>query len=384
MTNNSETIRMAEFHSADFWTTKLERMLQEQRPEDLHLDYKRKESLLLRGRRNRQERGEDISKDVSSFLNSDGGVLVYGVPETVDPDVTGGAPVPGGKDIGFERGEIDKEAIENLITSHVRPRPGPDLFQVSEVIYGDEGRIVFIVEVGVGIGDVWQAADKRYYKRFHFKAEPMEHYEINMARNRNVGPDLELVFGVNDRWEPRLSGHGIYEHRNKEIQVHIGVQNGANAVAESALIELGVCPYTNDPMMRRIYNGEFPEDLFPTSFARIGIRRAKWASPRGLPDLDGVNVAWGQLFWNGSNSALAGRYAPIFKTQTPLPVAVVPMKGVYHLHQFPQIAFCVWRVQAPNMVPRKGVVEVRSSGISRDPHNPLAFVDVYEKDWEIT
>ena len=33
----------------------------------------------------------------------------------------------------------------------------------------------------------------------------MEHYEIDMVRNRNVGPDLNLVFGINDRWETSMS-----------------------------------------------------------------------------------------------------------------------------------------------------------------------------------
>ena len=117
---------------------------------------------------------------------------MYGVAESEDPNSTGGAPVPIGSEVGFERGEIDKETIENLVTSNIQPRLGPELFQVTEVPYGGKGRIIFVVEVSAGIGDVWQAKDKRYYKRFHYKAEPMEHYEINMVRQRNVGPDLSL------------------------------------------------------------------------------------------------------------------------------------------------------------------------------------------------
>ena len=183
-------------------------MLEEQRPEDLHLDYKEKRSLLPvtrgGGGIDKKKRAEDLSKDVSSFLNSDGGVLVYGVPESDSIDDTGGTPIHGGPDIGFNRGDIDKEAIENLITSNIQPRPSPDLFQVSEVPYVD-GKLVFIVEVAIGLGDVWQAKDKRYYKRFQYKAEPMEHYEIKMVQERHQGPDLKLVFGINDRWESSLS-----------------------------------------------------------------------------------------------------------------------------------------------------------------------------------
>ena len=82
---------MAEFHDADWWRVELERMIEEQIPEELHLDYKEKGSLLPTtrggGRPDKQKRAEDISKDVSSFLNSDGGVLIYGVPETQDPNL---------------------------------------------------------------------------------------------------------------------------------------------------------------------------------------------------------------------------------------------------------------------------------------------------------
>ena len=377
---------MGNFHSVDFWSTELKRMLEEQRPENLHLDYKDKESLTPPGKGgggiDKQKRAVDISKDVSSFLNSNGGVLVYGVPETQDTSATGGSPIPGGQAIGFTRGGLDKETVENLITSNVQPRPGPELVQVTEVPY--EGQIVFVVEVAVGIGDVWQAADRKYYRRFQFKAEPMEHYEINMVRNRNSGPDLKLVFGVNDRWETRLREREFHAHRNEEVRIHIGVRNEANTVAESALIELGMCPYTNDNVMEIIEKGSFPDNLLPTSFVPVGTRRAKWSGEQGVPGPHGVEVAWSELFWNGSNPELAKRYAPIFKTEAPLQVATVSIKGVYHANRPPQIAFCVWRLQAPNMTPKKGIVEIRSEPLSNGRCLPAASIVVEEKDWEIT
>ena len=72
----------------------------------------------------KQKRAEDVSKDVSSFLNSDGGVLIYGVPETTDPSSTGGAPIPLARstDIGFTpEDKVAKETIENLITAVAFP-----------------------------------------------------------------------------------------------------------------------------------------------------------------------------------------------------------------------------------------------------------------------
>ena len=225
---------MAEFHDADWWKVELERMIEEQIPEDLHLDYKEKGALLptARGssRPDKQKRAEDISKDVSSFLNSDGGVLVYGVPEAEGTNLTGGSPVPGGSDIGFFREEIRKEIIEDLITSNIQPKPGSEVFRVIEVPFGDEGLVVFVVEVGVGVGGVWQAKDKRYYRRFQFKAEPMEHYEIELVRNRSLAPDLRLVFGVNDRWEREMSNLEYHFRAGaKRLRVHVGVRNSSNS-----------------------------------------------------------------------------------------------------------------------------------------------------------
>ena len=77
---------MSQFHDIEWWEEELKRMLTEQQPEDLHLDYKEKRSLLPPGRGgggaiDKQKRAENISKDVSSFLNREGGVLIYGVPE---------------------------------------------------------------------------------------------------------------------------------------------------------------------------------------------------------------------------------------------------------------------------------------------------------------
>ena len=52
----------------------LEKMISGQVQESLHLDYKRSMAV---SNKNRTE----IAKDVSSFANSDGGIIVYGIEE---------------------------------------------------------------------------------------------------------------------------------------------------------------------------------------------------------------------------------------------------------------------------------------------------------------
>ena len=372
---------MDQFIEVDSWAELLERMLAEQRPEDIHLDYKDARSLLPIARGgsgvDKQKRREDISKDVSSFLNSDGGVLVYGVPESQDPNSTGGAPIPGGPEIGFKRGEIDKETVENLITSNIQPKLDPNLFRVTEVPYGNTDRIVIVVEVALGIGDVWQAKDKRYYKRFPYKAEAMEHYEINMVRERSLGPDLEIQFGLNEPWRKDLLDN---PSRGLEAELLVGIRNSGNAVAESALVEIGYCPYSNDNLMNQRIVGAVPDDLLGEVFEQTGIRRVafNYTSLAGT-ERQTISAAWGQLNWNGSNPKLAGKYSPIFKTEAPLLAARIPLSGISTERTSRSgLALVFWRLQAPGMQPRKGSVELRGlEGIPSDP-----FLRCQGNDWE--
>ena len=345
---------MAQFHDSDWWRSELKRMLEEQQPEDLHLDYKDKRSLLPPGRggsgMDKQKRADDVSKDISSFLNSDGGVLIYGVPETDDPNATGGtpaAPLPvdscSPDKIGFERGEITKETIENLITSNIQPKPGPDVFQIVEVKLDD--RIFFIVEVEVGIGDVWQARDKRYYKRFHYKAEAMEHYEVNMVRGRDTSPNLKLVFGLSDRWEKKGPPYVTGDIDGNDT-VYIGMQNSGNAIVESALIELGIFEglsasrYSGDEHRREI-----------SRFRSAGYHTIKMGTE--------VGAYWYDLYW-----PFEGLHKPIFGTLEPLYISQFDLGIVENQHYRGRL---FWRIQAPGMTPKTGMVVISAgtwTGIS--------------------
>ena len=373
---------MTQFHSSEWWREQLQRMIGEQEPENLHLDYKEKRSLLPPSRGgggiDKQKRADDISKDVSSFLNSDGGVLVYGVPETTDPSSTGGSPIPYDSEIGFEREEISKEAIENLVTSNIQPRPGPELFQVTEAPYGNDGRLVFVVEVAVGVGEAWQAKDKRYYKRFEYKAEPMEHYEINMVKDRFLGSNLSLIFGLDANWETDLWRSGRTKIEGNEIFSLMGIQNFGNEVAESALIEVCINVATGDVRWSRIYEGQFPEGIFPPGFQPMGIRKVRCfdgGADRSLAE--GLTVACSQVAWNPANSGLAGTYAPIFKTEAPFPIGRlnIGQGPVSHSYDHP-FAYYFWRLQAPKMKSKLGIVQVYA-----DPYRGISLRNS-EAHWE--
>ena len=376
-----EDTSMSRLCSSEWWEREIARKLTDGEPEDLHLDYKDKESLMPRGRGgggiDKQKRAEDISKDVSSFLNSEGGVLVYGVPETNDQDSTGGSPVPSGSDIGFRREDIDKETIENLITSNIQPKPSPELFKVIEVPHGDDGRIVFVVEVKVGTGDVWQAKDKRYYKRFHFKAEPMEHYEINMVRDRRSSPDLKLTFGLDTEWARHLRLQGRQNIDGEDVKLHIGIQNLSVEVAESALIEICLNAVTDGHGWDNLYESRFPNAVFPSECTPLGVRKIRAIDGEDRVLSDGLTVASTQLCWNATTPGLAGKYAPLFKTESPWPAATLSIgRAPTSQSLAAPIAYCFWRLQASNMQPKEGIVAVSLS------NRAALYLTEFEKHWE--
>ena len=335
---------MTTFHDRDHWQAALKRLLEIQEPESLHLDYKDKRSLTPPGKGgqgiDRQKRAEDVSKDVSSFLNSDGGVLIYGVPETTDPSSTGGAPIPlsQSEGIGFNpEDKVEKETIENLITSNIQPIPKATLFQITEIDH--HGRNVFVVEVKPGIGEVWQSKDKRYYERFHYKAEPMDHYRIEMVRDRMVEPNLSLAFGFNDRWEREISDDA------QEVTILVGIRNDSNSVAEAALIEFGVAGNLR-------IDGYRQESLGP--FTRVGERRVQVDSSYSS------TIDWYECYWPAGTPDTIIAYRPVFRTNLPLRVTPLSVKGPF-TYAWPQDAvqgWLLWRIQSPNMAPKEGVTAV--------------------------
>ena len=208
-----------------------------------------------------------------------------------------------------------------------------ELFQITEVEYNT--RTVFIIEIAVGLGDVWQAKDKRYYKRFHYKAEPMEHYEINMVRSRGVAPDIGLVFALGDTWEQEKVAHRKLER----CSIYIGVQNSTTSVVEAALFELWLCKFDN----------MHPRALRP--FLRNGQRTVR---------MSGVdyNTILFHLSW-----PIDGSYRPIFRTVDPTYISHVSFDIDTRHVSVPDKPYSTgrslfWRIQSPNMAAKSGKVEL--------------------------
>ena len=153
----------------------LEAMILSQTQESIHLDYKA--SAALTGKR------DELSKDVSAFANSDGGVIVFGIEEE------GHLPIR--VDSGVANSALNREQLESLIQSNVAPRI-EDLTIVQIPVSATHSAYAIAVSRSERAPHQDRKTN-RYYKRYNFKSEPMEDYEIQDVRNR-IKRAQRLVF----------------------------------------------------------------------------------------------------------------------------------------------------------------------------------------------
>lgn len=120
----------------------------------------------------------EISKDVSSFANSVGGTIVYGMREE--------GHIPVEIDVGFNPQEITKEWLESVISSRISPKI--DGLKIIPIDLKEirPSRYIYAVNIPQSTRAPHQASDKRYYKRYNFKSAPMEDYEIKDIANRRT------------------------------------------------------------------------------------------------------------------------------------------------------------------------------------------------------
>jgi len=220
--------------------------------EDIHLDYKAAGALDRKDDKKRTE----ITKDISAFANSDGGIIVYGVSEE-DHKPQEISPIDGRI--------YTKEWLENVI-QQIQPRI-EDL-KIYPIRINDIGQSIYVVKIPRSSNAPHMARDKRYYKRFNFKSEPMEDYEIKDLYNRVSIPKLEIV---------SCSFYKLKETNNEFVyNLFAGIANCGNQVCDSYKL----CFYINTGFYCNI---SYEPLRVKNSFTIIERNRYKLSSPSQEP-----------------------------------------------------------------------------------------------------
>ena len=155
--------------------------------ESLTLDYKASAALTKDS-----SKKNDLSKDVSAFANSAGGILVYGMLDDKH--------VPTSIDVGLDPNVITKEWLESVIKSTIRPIVDGVIIKPIDVPTKGADRVVYVVQIPPATSLApHQAYDHRYYKRFNFKSTPMEDYEVRnlMRRSFDYGRKYGAAWDLN-------------------------------------------------------------------------------------------------------------------------------------------------------------------------------------------
>lgn len=152
--------------------------------ENIHLDYKGADSIL-----STNEKKNEISKDVSAFANSDGGVIIYGVKEYDEADKN---HLPE-KIQSINGNEYSKEWLEQIINSTISPKIHN--IKITPIQTGDikDNLVIYVVEIPKST-TAHQMKDKRYYRRYNFQSIPMDDWEIKDIINRSSQTEFKLYF----------------------------------------------------------------------------------------------------------------------------------------------------------------------------------------------
>jgi len=184
--------------------------------ESLTLDYKKCDALAKT-----DGKKKEVSKDVSAFANSAGGVIVYGMEEN--------GHIPTALDVGYDPNDITKEWLEQVINSSIQRKiDGVRINQVQLATYAP-GKVAYIVHIPQSYRAPHQAKDWRYYKRYNFESVPMEEYEVRDCARRLEAPDLRVLLSF-DADEERLTSEVVPCH------LYANIKNEGPGVALYAVI----------------------------------------------------------------------------------------------------------------------------------------------------
>jgi hypothetical protein len=187
-----------------------------------------------------QSMKKEISKDVSAFANSDGGLIFYGIEE--NNHVASSVSYIDGND-------FTKEWLENVITSTIQKRI--ENLKIIPVRFDDDmTKTVYVVKVPKSPNRPHINGDKKFYRRYNFQSVAMEEYEV-----RDSYFKISESRAVIDNYIVKMDREELtndLDYYNFKIEVHVG--NDGNFLADKYKI---VCIILNSKSVKITTNTKF-------------------------------------------------------------------------------------------------------------------------------
>jgi len=191
--------------------------------EALNLEFKEARALMRT-----DEKKREISKDVSSFANSSGGIKIYGIDENNHNAST----------LSYVDGnDFTKEWLEQVIQTNIHRKI--DGLQIIPVRFNEKiNNSVYVVKIPESNSSPHMAKDNKYYKRHNFNIMPMEEHEVRALYNQSTRTELNIK-DLRITWAgSQGSKQGGFEYIAYDLDVCIS--NESNSIEEKYKIEFKV------------------------------------------------------------------------------------------------------------------------------------------------